>query len=85
MSLQAWLLVHTLLPALTTFQDIFFTLLGNFLQQSPASVLLLPFLLSALLLSFLLFLPILFPQPIQQVVSFFQEVGHGLKAAVLSV
>lgn len=37
-SLQARLLVHTLLPALTT-------LLGGFQQQSPASVLLLPFLL----------------------------------------
>lgn len=60
-SLQAWLLIHTLLPALTTFQDIFFTLLGVFLQQPSASVLLLPFLLSALLLNFLLFIPTLFP------------------------
>ena len=49
---------HTLLPAPTTFQDIFFTFLRGFLQQSPASVLLLPFLLSALLLNFLPFIPI---------------------------
>lgn len=44
----------------------------GFLQQLPVSVLLFP------ALNFLLFIPTLFPQTLQQVVSFSQGVGHGL-------
>lgn len=84
-SLQAWLLVHALLPAPVTFQDTFFTLLGGLLQQPPASVLLLPFLLSTSLLNVLLFIPTGFRQPLLQVDSFSKGAGHGLQAALLSV
>lgn len=51
----------------------------DFLQQSPASVLLLPFLFSALLLNFLLFIPTLLPcNQYNRLSHFPRGVGHGL-------